>query len=563
MNLRNQIQNLLSNDTIDIHENEILNALLLAKSIFDNNLTIALVASMQSGKSKTAYTLFNYILPSLDLIKEEESVIFLTSMSDVNLYKQNVDKIERDYYCFINREYKRSYLKVVKMHKFLALGGTIINNYNVKYIVRDEDQYGCGQESSFDKAFFLNIKTNFPNIPLIAISATPYDILDAKVKGEEVDVIVGDRPANYFGITEMLKEGVIRNLPSDYRPLQYDPVNKDNVNISPIIRNCIEYLKNSENGFGVIRVSKTAVATELRKEIKNEYKSLYDVAVIGCREECDLSIKEGFSEIYQKIHINNKKMILIIINALSAGKDLNRLKKYFRFGIESRKSQLANGSQGVPGRICGYHKNRDFIIYANQGLLEHYSEFELDPEIYENNTWRNILYSNDKVKALTTQTNFNLEQKAGLVRPVTEISTYSVDQLFKPKIVSDLDFMDSKSIDKLISFFKGNYYESIKRGVKLNCENTTIRIASNYNEGKKIYSRWKYKVGSNFNGIFFKKKLTHRYGILVSNFPSDHHLNEIGFCGIKVFKTEGDQYLTQLTNTVNKSMYVERENVDF
>ena len=530
---------------------------MIARSINEKNLTIALVASMQSGKSKTAYTLFNYILPDLGLIKHNESVVFLTSMSDVNLFRQNVDKIERDFYCFNNSQYKTSFIKVVKMHKFLSQGEAIVSNYNVKYVVRDEDQYGCGQDSSFDKAFFMSIKTNFPEIPLIAISATPYDILDAKIKGEEVDVIVGDRPENYFGITEMLEEGVIRNLPRDYRPLQFDPIVKDKISLSPIIRDSIEFLNKSENGFGVIRVSKTSVAAELRKQIRKKYKNLYKVAVIGCREECDLSIRDGFSEIYHNIHIQNKKMILIIINALSAGKDLNRLKEYFRFGIESRKSQLANGSQGIPGRICGYHENRDFIIYANKGLLSHYSEFELDPEIYEDDNWRNILYSNDKVRALSTQTKFSLEQKAGLVKPVTEIKTISADELFKPTIVNELDFMDSESIEKLIGFFRNDYYRTIKRGVKLNCDNTTVRIASNYKEGKKIFARWKSDLGSNFNGIFFNKKNSHKYGILVSNFPVNHELNNIGFCGIKVFKTDGDLFLKQSTNTVNNSMYVE------
>lgn len=105
---------------LDIHSNEILNALMIARSINEKNLTIALVASMQSGKSKTAYTLFNYILPDLGLIKHNESVVFLTSMSDVNLFRQNVNEIERDFYCFNDSQHKTSFIKVVKMHKFLS-----------------------------------------------------------------------------------------------------------------------------------------------------------------------------------------------------------------------------------------------------------------------------------------------------------------------------------------------------------------------------------------------------------------------------------------------------------
>ena len=41
------------------------------------------------------------------------------------------------------------------------------------------------------------------------------------------------------------------------------------------------------------------------------------------------------------------------------------LKEHVKFVIETRKNQFANSVQGLPGRVCGYHSNRDLIIYAN------------------------------------------------------------------------------------------------------------------------------------------------------------------------------------------------------
>ena len=69
------------------------------------------------------------------------------------------------------------------MHKFKSHGVFEIEKFNVKLVVRDEDQYGCAKESSFDKSFFSNVRKLIPDLPLLSVSATPFDILDARYKG--------------------------------------------------------------------------------------------------------------------------------------------------------------------------------------------------------------------------------------------------------------------------------------------------------------------------------------------------------------------------------------------
>ena len=93
-----------------------------------------------------------------------------------------------------------------------------------------------------------------------------------------------------------------------------------------------------------------------------------------------MTIKEGIGELKNELRFEKKNIVLIIIASLSAGHDLKSLKEKVRFVIETRGSQLANVAQGLPGRLCGYHKNRDLIIYANKNILELYSKFENDPE---------------------------------------------------------------------------------------------------------------------------------------------------------------------------------------
>ena len=59
---------------------------------------MAFVASMQSGKSGTIYFLCNYVLPAIGLIREYESILFVTSMRDTDLYDQNCRVLQREYY---------------------------------------------------------------------------------------------------------------------------------------------------------------------------------------------------------------------------------------------------------------------------------------------------------------------------------------------------------------------------------------------------------------------------------------------------------------------------------
>ena len=87
------------------------------------------------------------------------------------------------------------------------------------------------------------------------------------------------------------------------------------------------------------------------RSLKNKHD--IDTYVIGCRKECDFSIKEGLRMLPHKVERQNKKIILLVMQALSAGKDLKSLKEHVRFVIEIKKRQLANIVQGLPGRVCG------------------------------------------------------------------------------------------------------------------------------------------------------------------------------------------------------------------
>lgn len=539
-----------------IFPNQVINALKIAISIKNGEKNIALVAPMQSGKSGTAYVLCNYILPSIGIIGDQQSVLFVTSMMDKDLYTQNKRNLEKDFYSKTDNCYKHSYINVIKMSDFFNHPNPhkVVSDYNVKLIVRDEDQYGCGQESSFDSAFFNSLRNKMPKIKLLAISATPYDILDAKTRGYEVDVIEGERPEGYYGITEMLRDNMIEDYPRDFRPTESVYVNgNEKFILNSKIDEYIKYLLEFESGLGIIRVSNTVSAINTRDTIRNSYGNSIVSIVIGSNSDCDFKIKDGLAEIKKQVISQKKKVVLIVLHALSAGKDLRLLKEKVRFGIECRNKQLANGSQGIAGRLCGYHNNRNFKLLASIDLLEHYSRFEQDWEIFSDENWQNELY-NQKIRGLSTQTKFTLNQKAGIFTPIVEINEYSIEDLKSKSIKNELNYMGDNALDKLLDLFDESFYERSFK-YRFNEEGVTVRIASNYNPGSnRVFKNWNSKISDDFGNIFFKKN-TYEYGFLVCNYPADDERNILGFCGIKIFRAGTPYMCNQETKVINSSMY--------
>mgnify|MGYP001575798835 FL=1 len=73
---------------------------------------------MQSGKTGTIKYLCNLILPEIKFIRDDESILFLTSMTDRDLKQQNIRSLES----------YDSNIYVMPMHKFKSHGLAEIEN---------------------------------------------------------------------------------------------------------------------------------------------------------------------------------------------------------------------------------------------------------------------------------------------------------------------------------------------------------------------------------------------------------------------------------------------------
>ncbi|RBP34222.1 hypothetical protein DFR65_101105 [Oceanihabitans sediminis] len=541
-----------------IFPNQVINALRIGLSVKEGNQNMAFVASMQSGKSGTIYFLCNYVLPVIGMIKEYESILFVTSMRDTDLYDQNCRVLEREFYDCVTGAMKPSVLKVMKMSDFFNHPNPhkVVNEYDVQLIVRDEDQYGSGIESSFELAFFSELRCRIPDIKLLAVSATPYDILDAQFTGaSDVDVIVGVRPPEYYGISEMLEDDVIEDIPQGFRPIQAQDVDGEKIyTIHPKTLEYVNFLNTFDSGLGIIRESNTSRAIELRRLLRESYTKECTTILIGSDADCDFSINEGIKELSDLILKRGQRVVLIIVQALTAGKDLGILKEKVRFGIEPRDKQLANGAQGITGRFCGYHKNRKFKLMASIGLLQHYAQFEQDWEIFADEEWRNNLF-NQNVKGLSTHTKFVKMQAEGSFIPVKDIDTLSYEQMLTEEGRETLSFIDDEAYLRLLDYFESHFYDVSTKGIRFNQKGVTVRIASGYNQSSnRVYKNWNCTLESDFGNIFFKKN-PYQYGILISNYPVDDERNTLGFTGVKIIQSGKKEWRNQITNVHNNSMY--------
>lgn len=344
---------------------------------------------------------------------------------------------------------------------------------------------------------------------------------------------------------------MIDDLPVDFSPLQ------DNSGENVVHPNVIEYVQHLltfDDGLGIIRESTTLRALELRNLLRTKLKHDADVLVIGSDSTCDFSINEGLSEVANLIMRMGKRVILIIVQALTAGKDLGKLKEKIRFGIEPRDKQLANGAQGIAGRCCGYHNNRTFKIMASIPLLSNYSKFEQDWEIFSDPEWKEDLINNS-IRGLTTQTKFAITQVEGLFTPIEGLFTVSVEELSIEEGRKKLSFLTDEVYDRLNGLFDENVYNSDTKGTKLNAKDVTVRIASSYNmKSNRVYKNWNADLNDDFGSVFFKKN-EYNYGLLISNFPIEDERNMVGFCGIKVFVSGEKVYRDRESEIVNTSMY--------
>ncbi|MGE0569445.1 MAG: hypothetical protein AB7O73_16010 [Bacteroidia bacterium] len=563
--LKQNIEGILNDPRPSIFINQIINALKIAYELQKGNINLGMLAPMQSGKSGTIYFLCNYVLRDINFLNDCEHAAFVTSMRNKTLFYQNKLNLELDAFDYVNKSPIPSNILVYKIDDFFKKPNPYkeVLNSNIKVVVRDEDQYGSGDSSTFDEGFFHQLRMRLPLIPLLSVSATPFDILDARDKGYPINIIEGDRPANYFGITEMLNNGLIEELPEYFNVFEKFGSGKNDIKLHEIIERYTAHLVSFESGIGIVRVRTTNQAVLLRTMISTIYKGVLECIFIGSTKDCDYTISQGIEQAQNMVIKQKKRVFLIIVQALGAGKDFKMLKDYFRFGIETRESQLANVAQGLPGRFCGYHNNRSFKLLASASLLKKYAAFEQNTQVFYDESWRKGIFT-QKVFELTTQCVLGSKTKQGEKIKIENIEVYDHIQLQNPETIKLLwHKIGIKNMEKILETFNWQKFERSSGGANFRIKNcskeVTVRLASSYETDAKginrLYSNWvNANLESDFASVFSQRK-HYKYGILCSNYPVSHPKNTLGICGIMIIES-GEKIRQNLTVDIdNESMY--------
>ena len=347
----------MSNKTnYEIYSNQKETAQMVLNSINLGNKRIHVVAPTQSGKTGTIIHLAH--------LMKDKNFILTSGMMENHLFNQN---------SYIAENYADN-IKAIKVHELLRYPNpkSIVEELEIDVIVIDESHYGVGQESRLDKLItFLSLKC--PELIIIWVGATGYQLVHSDIIDDTIQMIV---PKEYYGVSDILKsDKFIDNDKFTY----LDVVGKDvrdkaEIDYGAVVnqdfKKVLSYFKSFNNGLGIIRTNKKDTAEIIKVALNNSYP--YAKVLVATSDT-------GISDTVKDAQMisRKKRVILIVVQGLKAGVDLGETKSSVRFVIETYKT-MAAVTQGLIGRVCGYHENRDCLIVSNRKALELQSKYEND-----------------------------------------------------------------------------------------------------------------------------------------------------------------------------------------
>ena len=371
-----------------IYDNQKRTAEKVFNSISLGNRRIHLVAPTQSGKTGTIIHLAN-MLPN-------DNFILTSGMMDNHLFNQN---------SYI-AEVAANNIRAIKIHNLLKEPNPkkIVKDLNIKYIVIDENHFGIGEESRLD-LFIKDLHSNCPNVVIIWVGATGYQLINSTVIDDTIQM---DVPNNYYGVSDIIKSGnVIDSKNFEYLSELDSKIRKKNkvdygVIVNDEMMNILNHLKSFKNGLGILRVRSRASASVLKRSLVNRFP--YAKVFVAVSGNGGSSISESIKD--AKILCKNKRVILIVCQSLKAGIDLGDAKEYIRFVVETYKT-CASVSQGLVGRICGYHNNKSCLFVADPEAIALQAAYENDHRVVNEEFLSKCFSENSKRLA----TNFSFKSK--------------------------------------------------------------------------------------------------------------------------------------------------------
>jgi len=415
-----------------VYDNQKRTAEKIFNSISLGNKRIHLVAPTQSGKTGTIIHLANMI--------SDKNFILTSGMMDNHLFNQN---------SYI-AEVAAPNIRAVKISDLLKEPNPkkIVKELNIEFIIIDENHFGIGEESRLDK-FIKELCVSCPNTTIIWVGATGYQLVNSNVIDDTIQMEV---PSNYYGVQDIIDSGnVIDSANFEYiTRLNSKSRIKFGIDYGVIVNQkmlpLLEHLKSFNNGLGIVRVRSKESANILKESLTNRFPYAKCIVAVSGN---GLSISDSIRD--AKMLANKKRVILIVCQSLKAGIDLGETKKVVRFVVETYKT-CASVSQGLVGRVCGYHLNRDCIFVADPEAIKLQAAYERDHRIVNDEFLSNCFSDSNKRIA----TNFSFRKKYN-----TKQKQYYKGQTYKVNSVDELkaEWFEGYNKDYLTKV--GNVMQSI------------------------------------------------------------------------------------------------------
>ena len=325
------------------------------------------VAEMQSGKTKFLQTL------AQRLFDENGWKVFYTisqALTELNNQFQNDMRPYPNIECFKirktqNDDYYEELLKEIKETISDALNQVLILGV-------DESEAGILEDSVLNQ-FINKIGRDLPGtrVYIVTTGATPASLRhlqgNLKIGIKNFRMKPGD---GYVGLKEFWEEGCIRDTSHFDEDETLQPH-------SEVVSALDEQLKKHESGLYIHRV-KTRTK-EQADHWGNFYRVKYHADILDKKTEVVVVYEDKIENIDKKLLKCEKKsffknVIVIVVGSLTMGYRLYEEpehKSRLRFGYDDSGKDMSV-VQGIPGRMCGYYKHDNPIIFMRISAIKEY-----------------------------------------------------------------------------------------------------------------------------------------------------------------------------------------------
>ncbi|WP_100635914.1 DEAD/DEAH box helicase family protein [Marinomonas sp. ef1] len=398
--LRQRVTDILEGSSLHSHQ---VNAALKTFKAFEGNVrAVVTAAEMQAGKSGIALALC--CLQRLSLSNEDicyrnqlKDTLYLVTMPDTALRDQAEEDLKQ--------------ARNVVVSNFINFEKALENEFKgnpPKLIIIDECHYGSNVAAVRYGKIFDYLEQENDECKVVFISATPFgalygaeteyeELMELKQEAQDAEnnellkeaqeaaesilkdailrrdfntrLVFHKTSDEYYGVREMLKNGMVKGLESETRNFMMQTFERDEL--------IQQFLNHEGMGWSLVRVPPGAAMEAkhllIEKGIPAESIYILGNSLSGVPEDEHCTIERFKKEFDEAVDFEDK-LIAITVAGARAGINFGSMMKNNLISTwDSTVASVAAVVQANVGRACGYHGNNTSTHYTNLNATEAYA----------------------------------------------------------------------------------------------------------------------------------------------------------------------------------------------